>query len=384
MIYLDQAASSHPKPPEVGEAMLYALNEIGANPGRGSHKLANEASSIISKTRETASRIFGCSDPKKVLFYQNATAALNQAIKGLSWYKGDHVIATTFEHNSIRRPLESIKKQYGVSVTYISWSGEESDFVHRLWQSIRPETKLIAITHASNVTGAVIPVEKIASIGKQHDTPLLVDASQTAGHKTLHMKEMGFDMMAMPGHKGLLGPQGTGLLIVEGDIDLHPINHGGTGSYSESPDQPSQWPEKLESGTLNTPGIAGLLAAMQSYETRYMGDVPRETILSQKVLKGLKQIEGVTCYGPEVQADRMPIVAFNVLDVPSQEIAMVLDSHYDIAVRSGLHCSPLTHEMLNTADQGVVRASLGLYNTEEETEHFLQAVQEIVDSYRSL
>ncbi|HLR61209.1 MAG TPA: aminotransferase class V-fold PLP-dependent enzyme [Lentibacillus sp.] len=381
MIYFDQAASSHPKPPVVGEAMLYALNEIGANPGRGSHKLAKEAAGIITKTRKTASRIFGCSDPKKVLFYQNATAALNQAIKGLRWSKGDHVIATTFEHNSIRRPLESINKQYGVSVTYVPWNGDESEFLKQIGNSIRTETRLIAVTHASNVTGAVTPVEQIASVANQSDIPILVDASQTAGHKTLHMRNMGIDMMALPGHKGLLGPQGTGMLMIEGDIDLHPLNHGGTGSYSENPGQPSQWPERLESGTLNTPGIAGLHAAMQSYETRNIGNVPRETILSQTVLQGLKQIEGITCYGPDVQDERMPIVAFNVLNIPSQEIAMVLDSHYDIAVRAGLHCSPLTHETLNTTNRGVVRASFSMYNTEEEAEQFLQAIQEVTESY---
>ncbi|GGJ89669.1 cysteine desulfurase [Lentibacillus kapialis] len=384
MIYFDQAASSHPKPSAVGEAMLYALNEIGANPGRGGHKLAKKAANLISETRETASRIFGCSNPKKVLFYHNATAALNQAIKGMSWVKGDHIIATTFEHNSIRRPLESLKKQYGLNITYVSWCGDETSFLHRIKQSIKPETKLIAATHASNVTGAVIPVEKIALSAKQHDIPLLVDASQTAGHKMLHMKNAGIDMMAIPGHKGLLGPQGTGMLLVEGDIDLYPLNHGGTGYFSESPDQPSQWPEKLESGTLNTPGIAGLNAAMKSYEARDAENVPRETILSQVVLKGLKKIEGITCYGPDIQEERMPIVGFNVSDIPSQEIAMILDSYYNIAVRAGLHCSPLTHETLNTTEQGVVRASFSMYNTEEEVVQFLQVIQEIAESYKTL
>ncbi|HLS08917.1 aminotransferase class V-fold PLP-dependent enzyme [Lentibacillus sp.] len=384
MIYFDQAASSHPKPPEVGEAMIHALNEMGANPGRGDHRLAKEAADIISETRKIASRLFGCSDPKKVLFYQNATAALNQAIKGMPWVNGNHVIATTFEHNSIRRPLESLKKQYGVDVTYVPWYDHEDDFIEHVKQAITHDTKLIAMTHASNVTGAVMPIERIASAARQHQIPLLVDASQTAGHKHLHMKNMGINMMAFPGHKGLLGPQGIGMLMVEGDLDLQPLNHGGTGSFSEDPDQPSHWPEKLESGTLNTPGIAGLHAALKFYETRNHENVPRETLLTQTLFKGLKKIEGVTCYGPDEHVEQMPIVAFNVLDIPSQEIAMVLDSHYDIAVRAGLHCSPLTHETLGTTEQGIVRASLGRYNTEDEVEQFLQAIKEITESYNLL
>lgn len=384
MIYFDQAASSHPKPPEVGEAMMDALNGIGANPGRGSHKLANHAAAIISETRETISRLFGCSDPKRVLFYPNATIALNQAIKGMPWSKEDHVIASSFEHNSVRRPLEYIKSEYGVNVTYVPWYNHEQAFVQQVVQSINSNTKLIAITHASNVTGAVIPVERLASAISDLHIPLLVDASQTAGHMSLNMQDMGIDVMVMPGHKGLLGPQGTGMLMVEGDVELSPLHHGGTGNYSESPEQPSLWPEKLESGTLNTPGIAGLQAALKHYESRDHENVPRETILSQTLLKGLKQIEGVTCYGPGERDQRMPIIAFNVLDVPSQEIAMILDSHYDIAVRAGLHCSPLTHETLDTAGQGIVRASFSMYNTEEEVEQFLQAIREVTESYNLL
>ncbi|QKY70828.1 aminotransferase class V-fold PLP-dependent enzyme [Lentibacillus sp. CBA3610] len=384
MIYFDQAASSFPKPPEVGKAMIHALNEVGANPGRGGHKLAKEAADIVVETRERAARIFGCSDPRHALFFANATAALNQAIKGLSWSEGDHVIATTFEHNSIRRPLEYIKKQFGVHVTYLPWNQDESSFIQEVKQSINENATLIVMTHASNVTGEVIPIEQTALIAEQYHIPVLVDASQTAGHIPINMREMNIDMLAFPGHKGLLGPQGTGMLLVNGEFEINPLMHGGTGSFSELPDQPSQWPEKLESGTLNTPGIAGMNAALVCYENRNHENVPRETMLTQTLLKGLKQLDGVSCYGSDQQKLRMPMVAFNVLDIPSQEIAMVLDSHYDIAVRAGLHCSPLSHKTLSTTDQGVVRASLSMYNTEEEVEQFLQAVQEITESYKLL
>ncbi|MFD1362650.1 aminotransferase class V-fold PLP-dependent enzyme [Lentibacillus salinarum] len=382
MIYFDQAASSYPKPPEVAEAMVQAVNEIGANPGRGSHRLARTAADLITGTREKAARLFGCSNPKQALFFANATAALNQAIKGFTWSAGDHVIATTFEHNSIRRPLEHIKHEHGVNITYITWDGDESAFIRRVEESITAKTKLIAMSHASNVTGTVFPVGQTAHVAKKKHIPLLVDASQTAGHIPIDMKEMGIDMLAFPGHKGLLGPQGTGMLLVNGDVDLQPLLHGGTGRFSEEPLQPAQWPEKLESGTLNTPGIAGLQAALAFHETREQENVPRETMLSQVLLQGLKQIEGVTCYEPVGQGLHMPIVAFNVLDIPSQEVAMILDSHYDIAVRAGLHCSPLTHEMLETMDRGVIRASFSLYNNEAEVEQFLHAIGEITESYK--
>ncbi|WP_164670554.1 aminotransferase class V-fold PLP-dependent enzyme [Virgibacillus doumboii] len=384
MIYFDQAASSFPKPPEVGEAMIYALNEVGANPGRGSHLLARQAELIIRETRERAARIFGCSNPRKAVFFNNATAALNQAIKGMNWNEGDHIISTSFEHNSIRRPLENIKNTYNVDVSYIEWKDKNEEFLDGVEKSIKPSTRLIAMTHASNVTGSLIPVKEVSAIAKQNNVLVLVDASQTAGHIPINMKELGIDMMAFPGHKGLLGPQGTGMLLVEGAIDLSPIQHGGTGTFSENPSQPSQWPEKLESGTLNTPGIAGLNAALSVYETRENENVPRETILTKKLLKELKNINGVTCYGPDECVDRMPIVAFNVLEIPSQEIAMILDSHYQIAVRSGIHCSPLTHETMYTIEQGVVRASLSMYNTEKEIDSFVQAIKEIVESYNMI
>lgn len=379
MIYFDQAASSFPKPVEVGEAMIYALNGIGANPGRGSHMMARTAESVIQETRDRAARIFNCSNPKKAVFFNNATTALNQAIKGLNWNKGDHIVATSFEHNSIRRPLEHLKHQYNLEISYIDAS--QSSFLEDVKESMKPNTKLIAMTHASNVTGAVVPVKEVSAIAKQYGLLVLVDASQTAGHMPVHMKDSGIDMLAFPGHKGLLGPQGTGMLVVEADIELEPILQGGTGTYSKDPEQPSQWPEKLESGTLNTPGIAGLNAALTAYEARQYEDVPRETILTKELVKELRKIKGVTCYGPGEREDRMPIVAFNVLDIPSQEIAMILDSHYNIAVRGGIHCSPLTHETLNTSEQGIVRASLSVYNTEKEIDIFIQAMKEIVESY---
>jgi cysteine desulfurase family protein len=384
MIYFDQAASSFPKPPEVAEAMFKAVQETAANPGRGSHRLARQAAQIINNTREKAAQLFGCSDPKKAVFYHNATTALNQAIKGFSWNHGDHIITTTFEHNSILRPLVYLEKTYGVRVTYINWHDDVNHVINQMEEAITQKTKLIVMTHASNVTGDFFPLEKIMNIAKQHDITTLVDASQTAGHVDIHMKEQQIDMLVFPGHKGLLGPQGTGMLLVEGNIPLEPIHHGGTGSFSELPDQPVVWPERMESGTLNLPGIAGLLAALQVYEQNKNKNVPRETFLVNRLLKGLKLLSEIQVYGPQESSHRLPIVAFNINKINSQEITTVLDSHYDIAVRGGLHCSPLTHEVLYTTNQGVVRASLSYYNTEEEVDRFLKAVKEIAEAYQEI
>ncbi|WP_188455407.1 aminotransferase class V-fold PLP-dependent enzyme [Virgibacillus oceani] len=383
MIYFDQAASSFPKPPKVTEKMIEVMNNVGANPGRGGHALARKAAEIVHMTRNKASELFGCSNPKRALFYPNATVALNQAIKGLTWHEGDHIIATSFEHNSIRRPLEYLKQKYGVTVSYIQWNGDEKKFIRTINNFIQPRTKLIAMTHASNVTGDLIPINGVTMLAKEKKILSLVDASQTAGHLQINMKKQSIDMLAFPGHKGLLGPQGTGMLLVEADVDLEPIHHGGTGAFSESPEQPEQWPERMESGTLNTPGIAGLYAALCTFEEREDKNVPRETFLANRLYKGLNEIPGITCYGSSNEA-RMPIVAFNVRDADSQEIAMVLDSHYDIAVRGGLHCSPLSHETLETINQGVVRASLSRYNTEKEVETFLNAIKEISAAYNEL
>ncbi|OZU89461.1 cysteine desulfurase [Virgibacillus indicus] len=384
MIYFDQAASSFPKPPEVGKELIKFIDGNGANPGRSGHALAREAAAVINQTREKAAELFGCSDPKQALFYSNATIALNQAIKGLPWNQGDHIIATSFEHNSIRRPLEFLKKNHGVEVSYIPWNDDSDQFVQMVKNEVRNETKLFAVTHASNVTGAMMPIDKISKIAKENKIITLVDASQTAGHQSIHMKKQGIDMLAFPGHKGLMGPQGTGMLLIEGEIELMPILHGGTGGFSENPDQPDKLPERLESGTLNTPGIAGLYAAFKAYEDRKTEIVPRETILIKKLLKGLKAMPDVTCYGPKEDQQRMAIAAFNIKNIDSQEIAMVLDSYYNIAVRAGLHCSPLTHDTLQTAEQGIVRVSLGIYNTEEEVETFLHAIEEITAAYKEI
>ncbi|MGM8212858.1 aminotransferase class V-fold PLP-dependent enzyme [Virgibacillus sp. W0430] len=384
MIYFDQAASSFPKPDEVVQAMMESVTVYGANPGRGGHKLSMQADRVITETRSLAARLFDCSNPKQCLFYQNATVALNQAIKGLRWERGDRIIASSIEHNALRRPLQFVTDAYGVEVIYIDWTGNKSDFLYKVENNINDKTKLVAMSHSSNVTGAILPLKEMLEITNSNDVLSLVDASQTAGHMNISMQALGIDLLVFPAHKGLLGPQGVGMLLVEGEVDLLPLHHGGTGIYSESQYQPQMWPQKLESGTLNTPGIAGLHAALRLYEQRKKQNVSRETILIKRLVSGLENLLGVTCYGPKLSEERMPIAAFNVLQIPSQEIAMILDSNYNIAVRGGLHCNPMEHTSLNTMKQGVVRASVGIYNTEAEVDLFLQAVEEITAAYKKL
>ncbi|HEX7064404.1 MAG TPA: aminotransferase class V-fold PLP-dependent enzyme [Bacillales bacterium] len=372
MIYFDNAASSFPKPDSVVQAVNRALTEYGANPGRGGHRLAKEAATVIRETRTALADFFGLDASENVWFYPNATTALNQALKGFPFEEGDHVIATSYEHNSVRRPLEYLKKTKGIQVTYVNPDKENCK------DAIKRNTKLIAATHGSNLTGMIVPIEELGSLTKEFGVPFLVDASQTAGVLPIDMKETGIDMLAFPGHKGLLGPQGTGALLVRPSIELEPHMHGGTGAYSELLDQPEQLPERYESGTLNTPGIAGMLAGLK--EIKKMGlerILKHESELASYCLQGLKAIDGVRIYGPDPEVKRLGVVAFRIEEVDVQETAIILDQHYDIAVRAGLHCTPLAHESIGTADGGAVRVSFGPYNTSEEIDRFLQAVQEI-------
>lgn len=380
MIYFNQATTSYPKPKQVINELVNMMENIGGSPGRSEDATQRKASSVVMDTRQKISKIFNSSDPKKVLFFQNATVALNQAIKGLAWKKGDHIITSTLEHNSVRRPIHYIKKNYKVDVTTVNPMAEES-IIEGFKNAITDQTKAIIITHVCNVTGDILPVKEIGEIAREHNLLFIVDGSQSVGHIPISAKDFGINMLAFPAHKSLLGPQGIGVLIVEGDVPMNPLHHGGTGIFSDEIEQPDQWPYRFESGTLNSPAIAGLYAALQIYEDNQKENVSRETFLFNELIKGLKKIEGVTTYSLNNHKSSLPIVAFNIKDVSSQEIAMILDTHYNISVRAGVHCNPLCHEMYGTLDQGMVRASINASNNEEEVKKFLKAIQEIASSY---
>lgn len=378
MIYFDHAASSFPKPKEVVEAVSNALLHFSANPGRGNHQLAEQAAGVIQQARKEIAAFFGLSDSNRVIFFHNATGALNQAILGFPFQRGDHVITTTVEHNSVRRPLEACAREKGIYITYIRI--ENGRFDETKWaKALTENTKLIAVTHASNVTGEIAPLADISAFANKHRIPLLVDASQTAGVLPIHMEKMGIDLLAFPGHKSLLGPQGTGALLIGKNINnLKPIMYGGTGAFSESETQPEQLPYRLESGTLNTPGIAGLLAGLKVVKERGLDAiVNHERELAKDCIKRLKEIERVHVYG----TGDLGVFSFAIDNADSHEIAMILDQHYQIAVRAGLHCAPLIHKQLDTLHTGLVRVSFGYTNTKEEVDAFVTAIQEITQFY---
>lgn len=375
--YFDHAASSWPKPPAVIEAMNECLLEFAANPGRGSHKLAVKASRTLFETRDNLSKLFQIHNPNDISFALNTSQALNQAIKGFL-KAGDHVISTSLEHNSVRRPLEFLKAKLGIDVTYIATDQNGNLNIDDIARSIRKNTSLFVCTHSSNLLGSILPLKEISEILKPRNVKLLVDAAQTAGTYPISVVEMGIDMLAFPGHKGLLGPQGTGGLYLHPEIELEPLMHGGTGSQSEMIDQPSVRPDRYETGTQNTVGIAGLNEGVKFVLREKVENIhAKEWALVQKLMQGLQKINGIEILGPKLGEDRTGIVAFRMNQVDASEAAFMFDKNFDIAVRAGYHCTPLAHETAGTMATGAVRASVGYYTTEEEVDYFIEAAEQI-------
>lgn len=372
---MDNAASTWPKPESVVQAVKRCLEETGANPGRSGHRLAAQAAGILSEARRELAELFGIRDPDNIFFFANATQAINQALKGFL-RPGDHVVTTCWEHNAVARPLEALKRERGITVSVVPASPDGSVDPAQVERAIRPETRLIAATHGSNVTGAVMPVEEIGAIARKKGVRFLVDAAQTAGNLPIDVEALGIDMLAFPGHKGLYGPQGTGGLYASPDIPLIPLIQGGTGSRSEQLEHPGERPEGFESGTPNTPGIAGLAAGVRFVRETGVGKIHRKEMhLAETVRSALSEMEGVTVYTP--RGPRLPVVAFNLAGLDSQEVAAILDAHYGIAVRAGYHCAALAHKSLGTEETGAVRASFGYFNEEKDAEALIIAIGEI-------
>lgn len=377
MIYLDNAASSWPKPPEVARAMANVIQDFAANPGRSSHQLAERAADTIYKTRSQLAKLFHVKNPNDIVFTQNATEALNLGLKGFL-NPGDHVITTSFEHNSVRRPLEFLRN-IGVQITYITVMGPNEQILREIEAGIQSNTKLIAAAHGSNLTGRILPIEDIGEIARKNRIKLMVDASQTAGFWPIDVELMNVDLLAFPGHKSLYGPQGTGGLYIHPEIELVPLLHGGTGGKSELVDQPPFRPDRYESGTRNTVGIAGLGAGLTFIEEKGLQNIRmHEEQLTALLLDKISSVKGIRLYVPEKGLPHCPIVSFSIEGYESSEIGVILDTHYDIAVRTGLHCTPLAHETLGTLKEGLVRASIGYFNTEQDIEELAQAITDIV------
>lgn len=381
VMYFDQAASSWPKPPAVMDAMMTCMQDYAANPGRGSHQMAVKASRVLFETRKNLARLFGIRNPNDLSFALNTTHALNQAIKGFV-KPGDHVICTNIEHNSVRRPLEHLKATAGIELTYIHNDEEGNLQLEDFKKALRSNTSLVVVNHSSNLLGTIMPVAEIGEICRAHGAKLLVDAAQSAGILPIHVGDMHIDMLAFPGHKGLLGPQGTGGLYIHPDIDLEPFMHGGTGSQSEAIHQPTVRPDRYEAGTQNTVGIAGLNEGVKFVMAETIEKIhAKEWRQTQMLMEGLLGIEGVTILGPALGQNKTGIVSFNINNADSSEVAFILDQSFQIAVRSGYHCTPLAHESAGTLAKGAVRSSIGYFTTDEEVDALIYAVKEIQAQY---
>ncbi len=379
IIYFDNAASSWPKPEAVYKAMDNFMRNIGGNPGRSGHKLSIEAAKIIFEARESLACLFGIADSSRIIFTSNATEALNLAIKGVL-KRGGHVITSGFEHNSVMRPLRFFEKELNIQVTTIGPLKDETVDLKLLENAITAKTKLIISTHGSNVTGDIAPIEKISGIAKKHKIPFLVDASQTAGSVPINLSQIEVDMFAFTGHKALLGPQGTGGLCIKEGIELVALKQGGTGSRSESEEQPEFLPDKYESGTPNTVGIAGLGAGIKYILKVGINKIwERKKYLRKYLLEKLQSLEQIQIYG-NCNPEGLALISFNFKSISPSKISQILSEKFGIMTRPGLHCSPLAHRTIQTFPEGTLRVSLGNFNTEREIDYFIRCLKKIVKS----
>lgn len=378
MIYLDNAATTMKKPQCVIDAVVNAMTHMG-NAGRGANEASLDASRIIYDTREKISDLVNLKNPSRVAFTCNSTESLNTAIKGILTNK-DHAITTSLEHNSVLRPLYELEEK-GMELSVVQCDENGNINYDDFEKLIKENTKAIVCTHASNLVGNVLDVKKIGQIAKKHNLVFIVDASQSAGVFPIDMQDMNIDILCFTGHKGLLGPQGTGGLCVREGINVRPLKVGGSGVNTFSKTQPEAMPTILEAGTLNGHAIAGLNAALDYLKEEGIENIQkREEELMFRFYNGIKDIKNIKIYG-NFENKRASIVAFNIGDIDSAAFSDELSLYHDISTRPGAHCAPLMHKAMNTVEQGAVRFSFSHYNTEEEIDTAINAVKEIASSY---
>jgi cysteine desulfurase family protein len=376
MIYFDNAATSWPKPPEVLAAIANCVADAGGNPGRAGHRLSIAAARIVEHTRELLAGFFHADDPSRIVFTHNATHALNIALYGLL-QPGDHVVTTSVEHNSVMRPLRDLETR-GVTVTVVGCAPDGTLSLGDVRQALRPETRLIVATHASNVLGTVMPIAELAATAHAMGARCLVDASQSAGALSIDVERTGVDLLAFTGHKALLGPTGTGGLFIRSDLELSPLMRGGTGSDSDREFQPEFHPDVHESGTLNVAGLAGLAAGI-----RFIGDIgidavtAHERVLASLFREQVSGIPGVCVHGPTDAASRCGVVSFALAGVSPSDLAQSLDDSFGIMARAGLHCAPAAHRTAGTFPAGTVRFSFGWFNTADEVQTAATALADL-------
>ena len=375
MIYFDNAATSMRKPPCVAQAVTEAMCSLG-NSGRGVHSGALSAARIIYDTRAALAQLFGAESPERIAFTANSTQALNMAIKGIL-NPGDHVITTALEHNSVLRPLYELEER-GVELTVLPADQLGNICYEDFEKEIRTETKVIVTTHGSNLTGNLLDIGRIGAIAEKHGLLYVVDASQTAGVFPIDVRKMHIDVLCFTGHKGLLGPQGTGGIYVREGVEIRPLLSGGSGVQTYLRKHPPQMPTLLEAGTLNGHGIAGLGAAVCYLQETGLDTVrAKEQELMMTFYGAVREIPGITVYGDFSDSNRCAIVTLNIRDYDSGEVSDALSEQYGIATRPGAHCAPLMHEALGTVRQGAVRFSFSHYNTKEEIQIAVSALREL-------
>ncbi len=380
MIYLDHAATSWPKRPEVLQAITDFLQRAGGNPGRSGHRLSVAAGRIVYNTREALAELFNAPDPLRVIFTANGTCAVNLGLFGLL-RPGDHVVTSGIEHNAVMRPLRGLQTK-GISITVVPCAADGSIDLKDVEQAVQPSTRMVAVTHASNVMGTILPIVEIAEIAHRAGAWILVDAAQTAGVLPIDIQSMGIDLLAFTGHKGLQGPPGTGGLAIGEHVnteEIQPLVRGGTGSRSEFEIQPEDCPDKFESGTLNGAGIAGLGAGVQWILKEGVASIrSHEMKLAQLLMEGLESIPGIAVYGPRDIRDRVSIVSFTVAEHRVSDIGFRMDEEYGILSRVGLHCAPAAHRTIGTFPEGTVRFAPGAQTKNEEILAAIDALKEIL------
>ena len=377
MIYLDNAATTLHKPPQVMDAVVRAMTAMG-NAARGAHGGALEAARTVYNTRVKLARLFGCPRPDHVIFTANSTEALNIAISGLI-RPGDHVITTDCEHNSVLRPLYRLEEG-GAALDVVPADRLGRVAYEDLEALLRPDTRAVVCTHASNLTGNVLDIARIGEMARRRGAILIVDASQTAGALPIDMEAMGIDVLCFTGHKGLMGPQGTGGLCVRPGVEIEPWKVGGSGVHSYDRRQPREYPTRLEAGTLNGHGIAGLSAALDFLQEVGLEAIEaKERALMDRFYQAVSAMDGVTVYGDFSQARRSAIVSLNIRDYDSAAVSDELSETYGIATRPGAHCAPRMHRALGTTDRGAVRFSFSWFNTQEEVDEAIRAVGQLAE-----
>ena len=376
-IYLDNAATSFPKPKEVADAVYDFMINNGTSSGRGSYKKAMQSDYIVYECRKLIGNLFNFDDPKKVVFTSNVTDSLNIAIRGIL-KENDHVITSSLEHNAVWRCLKTLEKDINIKIDTVECSKDGITNPEDIKKYIRKDTALIVFTQASNVLGTIQPIKEIGKIARENKIVFLVDAAQSAGAMKIDIKEDNIDILAFTGHKSLLGPMGTGGLIINTDIDIKPLKAGGTGGDSAYDYQPDYYPNHLETGTSNVSGIAGLRAAIKFLNREGIDNIHnKEKELTKYALQRLETVKDIEIYGPKDCEKILSVISFNIKNKRPEDISTILDQTYDIMLRAGLHCAPTAHSVINTKDRGSLRIGIGYFNTKDDIDKLVEALNNL-------